>query len=478
MKLSVRLTILLIAVTVVMALVVGWFAVDYSTQSQYAVIDAQINAVIASGAHHPLQAVQDALYDVSANSYDLTLDVVDTNDVVTQINAGDVPLSAKPSLSDVGLALNAVRSTQDLGGFRYRSEKAAGGSFLVVAASTSAIVRTAHRLEGKIALVGLLAALLGIAVAQMFTNRDIRLIKRLIDFAGEIAHGGDDTKFPPESGSPELRELRSSLVSMVGSLHRALETERRASREMQRFIGDASHELRTPLTVIKGYSEMLERPGLEDDMRRRALERVRREVGRMDALVTDLLFLTEVREAASIDLSPVALSDVMDDALGNFRVDHSERQVQVHVEANVWVVGRAEYVERLINNSLSNIARHTPLDAPVEVTLHTEGTIAIVSVEDGGPGLPAQAYENDARQFQRFDPARSRESGGTGLGMSIMADIVATLRGTISLGPSPLGGLRLRFEFPTTSAPAQAAHEALTRSYFHLNVEPCNCKGV
>lgn len=459
MKLSVRLTILLIAVTVVMALVVGWFAVDYSTQSQYAVIDAQINAVIASGAHNPLQAVQDALYDVSSNSYDLTLDVVDTNDLVTQVNAGDVPLSAKPSLPDVRHALNAIRTTQDLAGFRYRSEKAAGGSYLVVAASTSAIVRSAHQLEGKIALVGLLAALLGIAVAHLFTRRDIRLIKRLIDFAGEIAHGGDDTNFPPESGSPELRELRSSLVTMVGSLRRALDTERRTSREMQRFIGDASHELRTPLTVIKGYSEMLERPDLDDAMRRRALDRVRREVGRMDALVTDLLFLTEVREAASIDQNPVALSDVMDDALGNFRVDHPERRVEVRIEANVWVAGRAEYVERLINNSLSNVARHTPLDAPVEVSLRTEGALAVLSVDDGGPGLPPEAYENDARQFQRFDPARSRESGGTGLGMSIMADIVSTLRGTMSLSPSDLGGLRLRFELPTTYAPAPGGDE-------------------
>lgn len=461
MKLSVRLTILLITATVVTAVAVGWFAVHDSTQSQYKVIDAEINAVISSGVGHPNDAAIAALNVVQAYSYDVSIDVIDSHGTVTQVNAGNVALTKAPSLSELRQSLTSVRSSPNLPGFRYRSERAAGGSYLVVAASTEAITRAAHRLEGNVALVGVLAALLSIAVAYLFTNRDIRLIKRLINFASEIAHGDDATQFPPESGSPELRELRTSLVTMVGSLQHAIETERRSSREMQRFIGDASHELRTPLTVIKGYSEILERPDLDDAMRTRALDRVRREVLRMDSLVTDLLFLTEVRESVSLEVNPVALSDALSDALGNFRVDHPERRVHFDVDPNVWIIGRVEYVERLINNSLSNIARHTPDDAPVDVVLTTSTGHATLLVDDGGPGLPPEAYERDARQFQRFDPARSRESGGTGLGMSIMADIVATLHGTLQVSPSPLGGLRLQFDFPTSPAPADAQNEVL-----------------
>ncbi len=459
MKLSVRLTVLLIAVTVVTALLVGWFAVNDSTQSQYKVIDAEINAVISSGVGHPSDAAIAALNVVQTYSYDLTIDLVDSHGTVTQVNAGNVALTATPSLHDLEHSLTAVRSSADLPGFRYRTERAAGGSYLVVAASTQAIANAAHRLEGNVALVGVLAALLSIAIAYLFTNRDIHLIKRLIHFAGEIAHGNDTTQVPPESGGPEMRELRTSLVTMVGSLQRAIETERRSIREMQRFIGDASHELRTPLTVIKGYSEILERPDLDDAMRTRALERVRREVTRMDTLVTDLLFSTEVREAEARDLGAVSLSGVLADALGNFRVDHPDRSLATRITPGVWITGRQEYVERLINNSLSNIARHTPPDAPVAVTLDTAGPVAVLVVDDGGPGLPPDAYARDTRQFQRFDPARSRESGGTGLGMSIMHDIVTTLGGTLRLAPSPLGGLRLRFELRGATPPRDAARE-------------------
>ncbi len=461
MKLSVRLTILLITLTVVMAVVVGWFAVNYSTQSQYAVIDAEINAVISSGAGNPIAALSDANYVVSSNSYDVTVDLIDAGGVVTQITAGSVPLKATPHLVDVKKSLKGISSSSDLPGFLYRSESAGGGAYLLVAASTSAIARAAHHLEEKVAIVGLLAALFSIAEAYLFTNRDIRSVNRLIDFAGEIAHGEDASNFPPERGSPEMRELRASLVTMVGSLQRAIEVERRSSREMQHFIGDASHELRTPLTVIKGYTEILERPGLEEEMRLRALDRVRREVVRMDSLVTDLLFLTEVREAGKLNTSSVPVSDVVNDALSNFRVDHPERRVEADITSNVWVTGRVEYVERLINNSLSNIARHTPSDAPVEVSLALVGGRAIICVDDGGPGLPAEAYARDARQFQRFDPARSRDSGGTGLGMSIMSDIVTSLHGTMTLSRSPLGGLSLRFELPTTPAPTESESEDL-----------------
>ena len=461
MKLSVRLTFLLISATVVTALVVGWFAVQDSTQSQYKVIDTEINAVIASGSGHPDEATIAALNVVQTYSYDLSLDVLDTHDVVTQVNAGNVPLRATPTLSDARHSLGGVTASSDLPGFRYRSERAAGGSYLVVAASTAAILRAARRLEINVALVGLLAALLSIGIAYVFSARDIRLIKRLINFASTIARGESASEIPREIGSPELLELRSSLVTMVGALQRAIDIERRASREMQRFIGDASHELRTPLTVIKGYSEILERPDLDEQMRHRALERVRREVVRMDTLVSDLLFITEVRESADLVVRRVALSDVLVDAVGNFREDHTLRTVELRVEPDVWILGREEYVERLINNALANIARHTPADAPVKVTLRVEATMAIILVDDGGPGMAPDAYQRDTKQFQRFDPTRSRESGGTGLGMSIMVDIVTTLRGEMNLGPSALGGLQLRFEIPTTPVPARDQNEVL-----------------
>jgi K+-sensing histidine kinase KdpD len=111
-------------------------------------------------------------------------------------------------------------------------------------------------------------------------------------------------------------------------------------------------------------------------------------------------------------------------------------------------VGSRTNVERLVQNVFSNIRRHTPSNAPVSASLHQhDGTINLC-IEDGGPGLPDSAYQRSPQSFLRFDKSRSRDSGGSGLGMSIIVAIVTDLNGSIELTPSDLGGLRVRVRLP------------------------------
>ena len=103
---------------------------------------------------------------------------------------------------------------------------------------------------------------------------------------------------------------------------------------------------------------------------------------------------------------------------------------------------------RLLSNVFSNIRRHTPIEAPVNISLKKIRTEVVLIIEDGGPGLPADAYSAGIQFFQRFDQSRSRESGGSGLGMSIMRGIADSAGGTIELHPSTLGGLAVHMTFP------------------------------
>src|ERR1035437_10471032 len=145
--------------------------------------------------------------------------------------------------------------------------------------------------------------------ARLFMRRDLRVIKQLISFATSVAHGDVDHSIPPAIGSSDIRELQTALARMVQSLQRTIETEQRITKATQQFIGDASHELRTPLTVIKGYAELLSNTQVTDEQRLRALDRVQREVGRMDVLVNDLLFLAEVNEVPVLEGTSVNLRD-------------------------------------------------------------------------------------------------------------------------------------------------------------------------
>ena len=451
MKLSTRLTILLVAITTTVALGVGWFAVSTSTRSQYASLDDTIKAVIDSGRGHPVAALSNALYVVQQNNYNLTLDVVSPTDSVTQVNTPDAALTRTPTLDDVHDSLHSVRASSDLSGFRYRSIYIGGGDYLVVAGSTAQIAAANHQLEARVALAGLLAAIVMAVIARLFIRRELMSINQLISFAGKVAGGDARVEVPPAAGSSDVRELRTSLTHMVESLRQAIDTEKNSALGMQRFIGDASHELRTPLTVIRGYSELLENPEIGEEQHARALERVRREVGRMDSLVGDLLFLAEVSEPPSSLGTLVNLSDVLAARAWDFVTDNATRPFEVDIEPEVYTTGRPDFLERLVGNALGNIMRHTGSDAAVRISLHRVGENLKLVFEDGGPGLPDAAYGENPERFQRFDLSRSRASGGSGLGMSIMADVAVALGGRMSTSRSQLGGLRLTFTLPRSS---------------------------
>jgi signal transduction histidine kinase len=444
-KIATRLTILLIVLTTMVALTVGWFAVDASTRSRYSTLDGQINAVIHSGIGHPDEALSDALNVVQENTYDLTLDVVDPSGAVVQVNTGRVPLKSKPTRANIHATLAKVGAQSNLPGFEIRSIYVGGGDYLVVAGSTAAITQQGRQLALDVALTGFLVALVMLVLARFVMRKDLRTMEHLIGFASEVARGEERGEIPPAAGSRDVRELQAALATMVIALHERIAIEARSVEAMQQFVGDASHELRTPLTVIKGYNELLTNPSINEEQRARAVERVRREVDRMDLLVADLLLSAEVREAPQHLNTRVELSTLVEARVEEFRNDHPERVVDAETSEGLTVRGRDDLLERLLVNSFSNIVRHTAKGTAVRVTLRREGSRALLTIEDAGGGLPE--YGVRPQRFRRFDQSRSRETGGSGLGMSIMADIAEGLGGSMTTSKSPLGGLALTFAF-------------------------------
>ena len=448
MRLATRLTILLVVITTVVALSVGWYAVNSSTHSAYDTLDAAVNSVVESGIGAPDAALSDAINVDLKDNYDLTLDVIYPGGSVTKIISADTPLTATPTLADVHGSLSSVVGEANLPGFRVRSLNIGGGDYLLVAASTQSITRSSQQLILRVALAALLAALAMVVVARLFMRRDLMTMEGLIGFASDVAEGQTYETVPPNRGSKDLRELQRALATMVRSLQEKIDVESRHAESMQLFIGDASHELRTPLTVIKGYTELISNPEVSAEQLARAIERMQKEIVRMEALVSDLLLLAEIRELPPKGDETVNLSDLVLTCVREFRGDHETRSVEDDVEPGIEVKARPDLVERMLSNALGNIARHTPPDAPVRVVLSRDDAGVRLVVEDGGPGLPV--YGQRPERFRRFDPSRSRDSGGSGLGMSIMADLSAVMGGEMNTSPSSLGGLCLTFTFRVT----------------------------
>jgi signal transduction histidine kinase len=417
-----------------------------SSKAQYATLDSSINEVVDSGIRNPNTALSNALYVVQRDQYDLTLDVVFPNDQITQVSTPPDALRQNPTLADVRESLNRVVQPGNLPGFRIRSLDIGGGDYLVVAGSTAGISKQNQHLALLVALAAVIITLLGLVLAREVMRRDLRTMARLIDYAGDVATGDEVGPVPTSEGSRDLQELREALVVMVDALKERIELEAKSADAMQQFIDDASHELRTPLTVVKGYNDLLASGTASAEVQARAVSRMQREVVRMEELVRDLLLLAELREAPHHVAKVINLSDVVKSRVEEFALEHPNRAVMVDVIEGFSVEARLDLVERLLNNALTNVLRYTPPDAPVRVTLNGRAPLATLLIEDGGPGLPV--YGVRPQRFQRYDESRSRETGGSGLGMSIMADVAEALGGSMTTERSSLGGLGLRFVIP------------------------------
>jgi len=217
---------------------------------------------------------------------------------------------------------------------------------------------------------------------------------------------------------------------------------------MQRFLADASHDLRTPLTVIKGYSELLSKGQISDlHDRARAFERVNSEILRMENLIHDLLLLAELGETSRPIFQDVDLSDLLASYARDFSTLYPDRQITEEIESGVSIEGSIEHLRRLIQNIFNNISRHTPVDASVKVALGPKGRKVLLTIEDGGKGLPESGYRDGVTALNRFDTSRSPETGGSGLGLSIIAAIVSEHNGILNLRKSDLGGLAVEIIF-------------------------------
>ena len=277
----------------------------------------------------------------------------------------------------------------------------------------------------------------------IFTNVPIRRLKRLATQVSEVA-GGSRAVVNVSGSTTELREIQAALDVILLQLHASKKT-------MHQFLGDASHELRTPLTVISAYLELLSQPEAKqnDEFLEKSLAKMNLEAGRMQRLIEDLLQLAEIGEGGGLGrVEQVDLAGLVTIELDSLRDLQPARKIETLVSGPVLVPGNPELLAQLCANLFSNIRRHTSATTAVRVELVAGASWVTLTVNDAGPGLTEEAYAAGTTHFERFDKSRSRETGGSGLGMSIMASIVERHGGRVALTRSALGGLCTRITLP------------------------------
>jgi two-component system, OmpR family, sensor kinase len=380
---------------------IGGITVKHSLDVEIQEIDQSLSVVALSAYENPGQAVGAALFAIEQSNLDATLTLLARDGSETLINESTLDYPGAPELTEVEKAVRSPIRVSAETPFRIRTVPLEGGDFIIIALSTSEIDANFISDLQYLALVTLILNSFAAGLLFLYFRRE----RRTADSA---------------------------------SLAR-----------MQEFLGDASHELRTPLTVIKGYVEMLSKDQLTVPAdKSRAFSRVGSEINRMETLIQDLLLLAELGESGARDIETIDLSEIVTAHGTDFTTLNSDRAVGLQVTPGLFIVGSRDYISRFIQNALTNIVRHTGSNDAVRITLVKSGKQIELKIEDSGPGLPDSAYREDIRSLNRFDKSRSRENGGSGLGMSIMSAVIEKLDGKFSLRKSELGGLAIVAQLP------------------------------
>ncbi len=292
----------------------------------------------------------------------------------------------------------------------------ASGGAVLVGADTTDIAHTLSNLGAVVALSGVSVVLLAALVAALLTRRGLGPLRRLAAAAGDIERTADPAQRLPEPTTlDEIGRLTGVLNRMLSSLETARAGERR-------FLADASHELRTPVTSLLGNVEYAARHGAEPEV----LEELRLDASRLARLVDALLAL-ERAAATEVTATPVPLAPLVRSVLA----EHDPERVQAGPLAEATVNGDEAALRRALANLIENGLGHGPAAGVVTVALAATETETCLSVSDQGPGPDPSHHD---RVFERFWRApEASERTGSGLGLSIVAAIVAGHGGTISV---------------------------------------------
>ena len=319
-----------------------------------------------------------------------------------------------------------------------QSAQTANGQRIVLVARALVDVLDTTKAITRLLIIGLPVMVVVVALATWFAVgralAPVEAIRREVD---KISAAQLNRRVPQPKAHDEIGRLAATMNRMLERLEGARNSQRR-------FVSDASHELRSPITTIRQHAEVtLAHP---DRMTAQELaDVVLAEQQRMQSLVEDLLLLARADEHVPLSREPVDLDDLAFEEGHRLRSTTSKR-VDTSGVGVARVQGDADALRRVVRNLGENAARHASSRA--DIALADLGHDVVLTVDDDGPGIPESERERVLQRFVRLDEARSRDDGGSGLGLSIVDEVVRAHGGSMSITQSPLGGARIQVTLP------------------------------
>jgi signal transduction histidine kinase len=317
-----------------------------------------------------------------------------------------------------------------------------GVVILAAVGVTVAVVAGGEELGLSPVVTGIVAAVLALGMVQFLAHGMTYPLREMVAAAKAMARG-DYGRRVTATSRDEVGELARAFNTMAAELEQI-------DRMRRDLVANASHELRTPMGALQARLENIV-DGVES-ADRQALDDMLRQVGRLGALVSQLLDLSKLESGAvPLERSTLAAAELLRAVADEWRPRAAEREVRLAVElepAELSVEGDAQRLQQVLSNLVANAIRHSPPGETVLMRASSENGSTTFEVVDSGPGIASDESERVFERFYRSDRARSADDGGSGLGLSIARWIVEMHGGSIRVDPNVVSGCRIVVELP------------------------------
>ncbi len=300
-----------------------------------------------------------------------------------------------------------------------------------------------RELKLQIRVISVVIALAALGLTAIYATTVLGKLRQLSN-AIRVVSGGDYKYRMEVSGKDELSELSREFNALTAYLE---DTE----RQRRRFVSDASHELKTPLASIRLLADsIVQTENMDTDTMREFVSDIGNEAERLQHMTEDLLSLSRMDDDIKIVPEPVDAKKSVQDAMTLLRPVAAEKQVTLNAELEdgCMVLATKSNMHHIVFNLLENAVKYNFPGGSVTAKLRAENGNVQLTVEDTGVGIPEDERYNIFGRFYRIDKARSREAGGSGLGLSIVHDAVKAHGGSIAVGANEPQGSRFIVTFP------------------------------
>ena len=329
------------------------------------------------------------------------------------------------------------------------TEKVTGA--VLISFSTKSLAVLEDSVNYRAILIILALAICIVLFSFLYSALLSKPLQKVTESIDEVTRGDFDVALDIHSYS-ELESVSESFNRMIGFIQEQ-------DNARQEFASNVSHELKTPLTSMKVLSDsLLSQEGMPEELYREFLGDITSEIERMTNIINDLLSMAKLeKNSADMTIVNISINELLDGVLKRLRPIAAKRNIELVYESYRPVVADVDEVKMSIalNNLIENAIKYNYDGGWVHVTLNADLKFFYVRIQDSGVGIPEELQDKIFERFYRVDKARSRETGGTGLGLALTRRAILLHRGSIKVYSKEKEGTTFTIRIPLNYVTAE-----------------------